>query len=203
MLAGIPREYHVSCRVRNSMTGIDEEPNEHADYVIEAATPMAVLAIWLTGKSNKEKAWLRCSHDDLNRLLSLPKNEHIDLISFSTSSPGADGCTDWDINEIYYDEGAHVVEMKGTANLSEFEFEVRISPAVSKQEITYGCKVPKRSLQELTRKELEEVAEYALQLFKEDGVWILGKEWSGADFIDHMTEVLSKYDLVPVPPDDD
>lgn len=196
MLAGIPKEYHISCRVRNSMTGIDEEPNEHADYVIKAATPMAAFAVWLTGVSYKEKAWLRCSAGDLERLLALPKNDHID---FETSSPGADGCTDWNTGEIFYDEDTHVVEMDGTANLGEFEFEVRISPAVSKQEITYGCKAPKQVLQELTRKELEEVAEYALQLFKEDGVWILGKEWSGADYIDHMTEVLTKYDLAPAP----
>ncbi len=198
MLAGIPREYHVSCRVRSSMAGIDTEPNEHADYVIEAATPGAALAIWLAGESYKEKAWLRCSTDDLNRLLALHKNDQVD---FTTSSPGADGCTDWNVNETHYDEDIHVVELYGTANLGEFEFEIRISPAVSKQEITYGCGMPKRTLQELTRKELEEVAEYALQLFKEDGVWILDKNWSGADYIDHMTEVLTKYDLAPIPPE--
>lgn len=205
-MSGIPKEYHISCRVRSSLAGIDEEPSEHANYVIQAASPMLALSFWLTDVNYKEKAWLRCSTDDLNRLLALPKNEQIDF----SSVPGADGSTDWDVHEIDTYEDIHVVEMCGTANLSEFEFEIRISPAVSNVE-TYGCKAPTQLLQELTRLELEEIVGHAqrflfFDVIKDDGDgsepirgWYLDKDVSGADYIDHMTEVLSEYDLVPVP----
>ena len=186
MLAGIPREYHISCRVRSSLEGIDEEPHEYAGYTVGAATPMLALSFWLAGESYKEKAWLRCSNDDLQRLLGLPKNEHID---FSTTAL-VEGNGDWDVGLIEFDDGAHVVEMHGTANLSEFKFEIRISP-VSKQEI---ARIPK----DLSRTELEEIADYAQQLFKDDGVLTCDKEWNGADFIDHMTEVLTKHGMVPI-----
>ena len=191
MLAGIPNEYHISCRVRSSLTGIDADTCEHADYVIEAATPMAALAIWLAGESYKEKAWLRCSADDLKRLLALPKNDQVD---FSTSSPGADGCIDWDVHEIYTDEGAYVVELYGTANLSEFEFEIRISP-VSKQEITSEPLLSS----ELSRPRLVRIVEHMQnELYRnEDGVWTLDKEVSGGDFVDSMGEILRRYGLAP------
>ena len=192
MLAGIPNEYHISCRVRSSLTGIDADTCEHADYVIEAATPMAALAIWLAGESYKKKAWLRCSADDLKRLLALSKN---DQVEFSTSSPGADGCTDWDVHEISYDEGTHVVEMCGIANLSEFEFEIRISPDVSKQEITYEPLLSS----ELSRPRLVRIVEHMQnELYRdENGAWALDKEVSGADFVDSMGEILRRYGLAP------
>lgn len=58
-LAGIPDHYHISCRVRDTSQGLDATVVEHADFVIEAATPLAALGLWLCGESYKDKAWLR------------------------------------------------------------------------------------------------------------------------------------------------
>tara|TARA_R110000751_G_scaffold71196_7_gene144007 strand:- start:4658 stop:5098 length:441 start_codon:yes stop_codon:yes gene_type:complete len=143
-MQGIPDRYVVSCRVRNAESGIDAEVTEHGGEIIEAPTAMAAFAIMLCGESGKG-CWLRCSAEALKSLLAMrdvkafPNNERdsrteLELMGWDSFEDGGDKSrdgyhNDWNTGRLDYDEEKHTVEIDGTSCCSEFEFEIRISPA--------------------------------------------------------------------------
>lgn len=138
MLAGMPTHYHISCRVRNSESGLDAQVTEHANTVIETnGTPVAALTIWLS----TEGSWLVASANCIKSLLKQWENGELDVVGWDSRDHGGDTAeagyhNDWEVHEIDHDETEHTLFMSGTSCLSEFEFEVTIKPHdVSSQEI--------------------------------------------------------------------
>jgi hypothetical protein len=143
-LAGIPDRYHISCRVRNSDSGLDAE----TDFVIEAPTAMAALVIFVCGESMKDKAWLRCSANAWKSLMTKRGDvtdqsgrSELEIMGWDSVEDGGDSAdagfhNDWETNHLEHDAEAYTAELFGTSCLSEFEFEIRVRPAseVSKQE---------------------------------------------------------------------
>jgi hypothetical protein len=139
MLAGMPTHYHISCRVRSEDHGIDAQPTEQADTVIETnGTAWAALCIWLSNKDS----WLYATPEAIKSLLECMRCG--DLSTFGWDSHDAGGMTgsnDWETGDIEIDEEAHTVHMNGTACCSSFQFEVAVTPhdpsKVSSQEIAH------------------------------------------------------------------
>jgi hypothetical protein len=92
----------------------------------------------------------------------------------------------------------------GTADEAKAEAErlLRDKYAQQRVEIVRVTKLVVRNMRDLSREALVEIAEYARGgLYLDIGLlgefYNLDKDVSGADFIEHMTNVLGKHDLIP------
>ena len=174
---------------------------------------MAALAFWLAGDSQKDKAWLRCSTNALGSLLGMRDTRSLETCGWDSNSAGGDKGldypTDWEPGHLEFGDKNYTVELDGTSCLSEFEFEVRITPSVSKQETGAcgeDCSVPVDPAT-LPIEALVGIARYAQSMLflalvpsgphRVVDVWTLDKDVSGADFIEQMTRELDKHGLVP------
>jgi hypothetical protein len=192
-------KYKVTCRVRNSMQGVDATATNHGpDELIEAPTAFGAFQKWLYNKDS----WLTLSPEAFESLHDRWIDDDLSSLGWDSVADGKHD-TDWETSDLICEPTKEdSVSMCGTANCSEFEFEVEVR-LVSIQE-TCECTAPPTDLKNVKRESLAEIASWAQGMLflhadegSDDHTWSLDKEVSGADFIDHMTTILSKHGLVP------
>ena len=119
----LTKDYHVSCRVRSLMHGIDAGTTDHADLVIKADTSLKALLKWLENPDS----YLHCPADNQHPIVSqwMDGSWSKGLGEFEAKGIPNDWETS-DLNIII-----DVLHMGGTACCGELEFEVTIKAAVA------------------------------------------------------------------------
>lgn len=196
------KNYHISCRVRNTERGVDSETVEHAGITMLAQTPIAALAGYLVAD---ERSWLQCSADAFATFLKKSRtflnnsgrsemaimgwDSHVDGgDSFKTGYP-----TDWESSWLVEDSVADTLELHGTAATGQFEFELSIKPEVSETILEPPVKVESLSMNNLRAI----VGNLRGFLFLGSKGWELDREVSGADFVEHAAAVFNAHGLAP------
>ena len=182
-------KWRLICKVQ-SERGITE-PTVQGDETIEAETPIAALVLWLCGKSYKD-AWLRCDSVDCSMLM---RHNAADNNPLAGERFEASGDT-WDADCIEF--GDDYVDMTGTHCDGEYHYAVTVRQ-VSLEEI---ARLRVLDVDDLSLEALKEIVEHArdglfLDLVDDQEVYSLDKPVSGADYIQHMTDVLNKHGMVP------
>jgi len=166
------------------------DPTLQADETIEAETPIAALVLWLCGESYEDNAWLRCTADDCKKLIAKQWTPQHPWVDFESS----DG--NWDASGLSFEENSGY--MAGSACTGEYRYHVNVQP-ISMEEI---ASVRVGRVEAVSVEGLLEIVHHArdglfLDLVDGNEFYNLDKPVSGADYIQHMTDVLAKYGLVP------
>lgn len=114
------RSFHVSCRVKNLLSG--DETTEQEGREIESGTALAALIVWLSGKTYAN-AWLRCSPGAVSDLL---RYKNMADVGWSPKDSGDRGPeSEWSVSRFEADHVADTVVMEGLA-YGEYSYEVTI-----------------------------------------------------------------------------
>jgi len=185
--------FHLLCRVRHLLGGLDTQPTNQADERIEADNALEAFIKWLASPD----AWIRADGADQLKIRKIGEARGKGLApDFESVTTG----TDWEFGGENLDINDEELDLAGTSCMGEFEFEITVKQYKDGAELEGGLFV--RDPGSLKYDALVEIARYCqggLFLDQVDGrdTWTLDKDIAGSDFIDHIYQILSKHGLVP------